>query len=257
MSVKLISVKENLVDKVHTPPARSLGQLKPYPVSLSGESTKSKLKRMREKLHSLARSEDWVYLIPTLPTLIWLLNYRCPTDVPYSPVAFAYAALTSDSCVIFIDERKVTDEEVLQDWKECGVKIRPYGVDEVEKYVKEVVGVSKEKGNKFKILASKESSWALIDACAPVGVETIACPIEIAKCLKNPVEVQNFKNAYLRDGRAMVRKVVSRCSLSGALACVAGAKATQGEQGGRRMGCGHGPDSLSSPGGHVGVSSFA
>lgn len=31
------------------------------------------------------------------------------------------------------------------------------------------------------------------------------CPVQDAKCLKNETELENFRNAYLRDGRAMVR----------------------------------------------------
>jgi Xaa-Pro aminopeptidase len=154
---------------VHTPPARSLGQLKTYPVSLSGESTKSKLDRMRTMFAATARSDNWLYLIPTLPAIAWLFNYRCPTDIPYCPVAFAYAALTPASAIIFIDPRKVKDEDVLADWKEAGVEIRPYGVDEVERAVKEVGMRARSSGGKFKILASRESNWALVQGCAPVS----------------------------------------------------------------------------------------
>lgn len=194
---------------MHKPAARSLGPLSPYPVELSGESTKTKLKRMRAKLGSIAAADDWVYLIPTLTTIDWLLNYRCRTDVPYLPVAYAYAALTNDSCVIFVDPRKVRNQELLDEWSQDGVETRPYGVDEVEKYVKEVaLKVRTRAGSdkaKPKILAAKESSWALVNGCAPIKVQTIACPIQEAQCLKNPTEIQNYRNAYLRDGRAMVR----------------------------------------------------
>ena len=37
------------------------------------------------------------------------------------------------------------------------------------------------------------------------GIEIIQCPVEIAKGIKNPTEQQGFRNAYLRDGRAMIR----------------------------------------------------
>jgi Xaa-Pro aminopeptidase len=168
-STKFSAVKNNLVDKVHTPAPRSAGPLKPYPVSLSGQSTKSKLKRMRAQLATIARTDNWLYLIPTLPTLTWLLNYRCPSDIPYCPVAFAYAALTPDSCIIFIDPRKARDEDLLDDWREAGVKIHPYGIDEVEKAVKEVGIKAQGDKSKFKIMAAKESNWALISACAPVS----------------------------------------------------------------------------------------
>lgn len=168
---ELVPIKVNLVDKVHSPPARSLGPLTPYPATLAGEVTKTKLTRMRAKLHAVAHSDDWIYLIPTLTTLTWLLNYRCRTDIPFCPVAFAYAVLTPDKCVLFVDPRKVRNQELLDEWAQGGIQTRPYGVDEVEKFVKEVAAQVKARDEKAKpkILASNDSSWALISACAPVS----------------------------------------------------------------------------------------
>ncbi|KAL1405791.1 hypothetical protein Q8F55_007467 [Vanrija albida] len=206
-STELIPVKENLVDRTRVPPARSLGPLKTYPVELSGESTKSKITRLRAILTGYARANNWVYLVPTLPTITWLYNYRATADVPFLPVAFAYAALTPTEAVIFVDDRKVTDQALLADWKAAGVTVRPYGVDEVEAFVKQTVSSvpAGDKEAKYRIFASNASSWALIRAAEPNPVNLIACPIDAAKVLKNDVEIQNYRNAYLRDGRAMVR----------------------------------------------------
>lgn len=171
-STTLTAVKENLVDKIHTPPARSTEPLTDYPVSLSGESTSSKIARMRKVLGARARSDSWMYLLPSLPTIAWLLNYRCVGDIPFLPVAFAYAALTHDACVIFVDSEKLEDEALKKDWKQASVETRDYGIDEVEKFVQNYIKKSGDDAkSKVRILASDESSWALINGCKPVSYE--------------------------------------------------------------------------------------
>lgn len=170
-STTLTAAKNNLVDKVHTPPQRSTEPLTEYPTSLSGESTASKVARMRKILSARARSDKWVYLLPSLPTIAWLLNYRCVGDIPFLPVAFAYAALTHDACVVFVDSEKLEDEALKQEWKKAGVETRDYGIDEVEKFVQSYVkkSASDEAKSKVRVLASDESSWALINGCKPVS----------------------------------------------------------------------------------------
>lgn len=164
-------MKENLVDKIHTPESRSDEPLTAYPVSLSGESTASKITRLRKVLGARARSDNWVYLLPSLSTIAWLLNYRCVGDIPFLPVAFAYAALTNDACVLFVDHSKLVDEGLKQDWKQAGVRTRDYGVDEVEKFVQSYVKKSADGDVEptVRILASKDSSWALVNSCKPVS----------------------------------------------------------------------------------------
>ncbi|WWD19234.1 hypothetical protein CI109_103692 [Kwoniella shandongensis] len=218
-STKLVPISANLVDRIQTPVPRSLGPILPHPLDFAGEDTPSKLARVRSALSdSFAASQpsssktktEWIYLLPSLPSIAWLLNYRCPTDVPFCPVAYAYLVLTEEKCVIFVDERKVEDEELRDRWQNEGVEVRSYGVNEVGKYVKifkaELKAQLDEKDKvNTKILAPAECSWALAEACSPSAVEIIPCPVDKLKAIKNPVEQQGYRNAYLRDGRAMVR----------------------------------------------------
>lgn len=173
---KLVPVKENLIDKVHSPPPRPLDPLTHYPFTLSGEKTTSKLKRIRNTLNKYTHSKEWIYLLPTITTIPWLLNYRC-TDVPYTPVAFAYCVLTPDDCVLFVDKRKTQDdEEMLADFEGAGVSLKPYGVDEVQKFVEGAIKSMKEKtssSRKVQIFASRNTSWALAHACEPVSSSQI------------------------------------------------------------------------------------
>ncbi|KGB76262.2 cytoplasmic protein [Cryptococcus deuterogattii R265] len=208
-SITLVPLSTNLIDKIRNVPARSLGPINPYPLALSGEDTPSKLSRARKAITEAVggkrkgKAEEWVYILPTLPAIAWLLNYRCPSDIPFCPVAYAYLVLTPSQCAVFVDKRKV-ENELNERWKGEDVEVRDYGVEEVGKFVKAFVGGDEEK-RKVRVFSPAECSWALAKACSPHGITTITCPIDILKAVKNPVEQQNFRNAYLRDGRAMVR----------------------------------------------------
>ncbi|ORY29687.1 peptidase M24, structural domain-containing protein [Naematelia encephala] len=207
-STKLVPLQSNLVDKTYDAPTRSLGPLIPHSIEFSGEDTPSKLNRTRKALSSQTKTDSWIYLLPTLPAIAWLLNYRCLEDIPFCPVAYAYVALTTDECVVFVDERKLVNEELKVLWKAAGIEVRAYGVDKVQEYVKEkTFAIRQRQGEKsqVKVFSPRECSWALSKACEPADIEIIECPVETLKGVKNPTEQQGFRNAYLRDGRAMVR----------------------------------------------------
>lgn len=222
-STRLIPLTENLVDKIHTPAPRPDSPLYDYPIELAGKSTICKLQDLRDALSAKVREgQEWVYILPTLASIAWLLNYRCDGDIVGSPIAYAYAAITIDDCILFVDEKKVQDEALRQRWEDDGVEIRPYGVKEIGKFIREVSSDwTEEGGPHLKVWAPKECSWAIQQVCESTSsslsrtgldwvsaqsfkIDIIACPIEDAKAIKNQVEIQGMKNAYLRDGRATV-----------------------------------------------------
>ena len=165
---KLVSIDRNLVDVVRDPPARPLGPITPHPLKYAGEASTSKIARIRKTLSD--RGGNWVYLLPALPSIAWLLNIRCRADVPNCPVPYAYLALTEKECVLFVDDRKVP-EDTRAALEECGVVVRPYGVDEMGKYVKEVKNKLREVDEKasLKVWGGGETSWGLAGACGGVS----------------------------------------------------------------------------------------
>jgi len=120
----------------------------------------------------IREGEDWIYLIPALTSIAWLFNFRCEGDVEGCPIAYAYAAVTKDKAILFVEEAKVQDESLRARFEADGIEIRPYGVKEIEKFVKDWVGKSalREKKSGFKLWAPKECSWALQEACKPVSL---------------------------------------------------------------------------------------
>lgn len=223
-STRLVPLTDNLVDKIHNSDPRPDAPLYDYPFEVSGELTVSKLQNLRDALSAKVRKgQEWVYIIPALPSIAWLLNYRCDGDIVGCPIAYAYAAVTIDECILFVDERKVEDESLRKRLEDDHVEIRPYGVNEIGKFVNEVASQRTEKeGPRLKVWAPKECSWAIQQACDSAAflpnkgtvfeygfaksfeIDIIPCPIEDAKAVKNQVEILGMRNAYLRDGRATV-----------------------------------------------------
>lgn len=172
-SITLVPLSTNLIDKIRNVPARSLGPISPYPLALSGEDTPSKLSRVRKAISQAvggnrkSKVKEWVYILPTLPAIAWLLNYRCPSDIPFCPVAYAYLVLTPSKCAVFVDKRKV-ENELDERWKGEDVEVRDYGVEEVGKFVKAFVNENSEERN-VRVFSPAECSWALAEACSPVS----------------------------------------------------------------------------------------
>ena len=71
----------------------------------SGESTASKLARLRHEMKSLGATS---HIIITLDDIAWLLNFR-GHDVAYTMVALCYAVIDMEAVHLFMDEVKVTD----------------------------------------------------------------------------------------------------------------------------------------------------
>ncbi|MBP3665161.1 MAG: aminopeptidase P family N-terminal domain-containing protein, partial [Tyzzerella sp.] len=89
----------------------SIPPMSKYPVFLleekySGESTASKLKRIRKYMKDLGAT---AHLLITLDDIAWIFNFR-GKDVSYSPVVLTYAIIMMDCVHLFIDEDKLSKE---------------------------------------------------------------------------------------------------------------------------------------------------
>lgn len=67
----------------------------------SGEGTESKLNRIRE---SLEKENCDINIITSLDDIAWIFNIR-GNDVKNNPVNLAYAAITLDKVVLYINEK--------------------------------------------------------------------------------------------------------------------------------------------------------
>jgi Xaa-Pro aminopeptidase len=163
------------------------------PVEVAGESVKSKIERINGELKKL--EADGIIIV-TLDAVAWTFNMR-GNDVEYNPVAVAYAYVSENETVLFVDQDKIS-EEIAEEYKEQGIIISDY--NNVFEYVANLPADSKVcvTGNKinWKLLQTIPESCKIVD---------VPSPVDLMKSIKNETELEGFRNAMIKDGVALVK----------------------------------------------------
>lgn len=158
----------------------------------AGKSASDKIAELREEMK---KERADVHIVTTLDDIVWLLNIR-GNDVPCNLVVLSYLAVTMEKLYLFINP-EVVSEKVRDYLENLGVEIRSY--QDIYTYVGEVhharVLLEKSKVN-YMILQQLDDTNRILDKMNPTV---------IAKSKKNPVEIENLKQAHIRDGVAMTR----------------------------------------------------
>ncbi|GAA5840670.1 hypothetical protein JCM9279_007396 [Rhodotorula babjevae] len=202
-SLSLVFPSSNLVDNTWpSRPPRSAAPIQPHPLEFTGESASSKLASLRKYLRKTFPAgdddkADPAYLVTTLPAIAWLLNLR-GDDIAHNPVFYAYVLVTERECVVWVQGAAVASDEVRRAVDDFGGRIEEYG-DALE-------GLRRERDGKAgKVATDAKASWAVVDLLGEDKVEIVKSPIETAQAVKNQVEIEGFRRAYLRDGAAWAR----------------------------------------------------
>lgn len=136
-----------------------------------------------------------VHLMSSLYDIAWLLNVR-GNDISYVPVVLSYLAMTKDSCIWFLQE-EIVDETLRKYLDENGIQTKPY--DSFYDYVKtlenETILMDRSVVN-YRICNNIAESNQVIDDADP----TVAM-----KSVKNQTEVDNTRNAHVKDAVAMCK----------------------------------------------------
>lgn len=175
-------------------PARPMNQAFVHDEALAGEDVDSKISRVVDALD--AADADGL-LITALDEIAWLLNLR-GSDVDYTPVVIAFAYVSEDERVLFIDSEKVTSE-VKDHLKKYGVKIKDY--DDIEKFLGKI------SSNATVMVDPNRVSDALGQAMI-CNKTYMASPVIALKGVKNESQIAGFRQAMLYDGAAMVRMMM-------------------------------------------------
>eukprot|EP00897_Mesotaenium_endlicherianum_P009270 jgi/Mesen1/8371/ME000468S07807 len=103
----LTPVAPNLVDQIWAarPPPPPLPAVV-HPLRLAGQSPLEKVRSVRERLASEGAR---ALVVSALDEVAWLLNLR-GADVAFNPVVRAYALVTLDDAILFVEPAKVTPE---------------------------------------------------------------------------------------------------------------------------------------------------
>lgn len=175
-------------------PARPMNPAFVHDEALAGEDVDSKISRVVDALD--AADADGL-LITALDETAWLLNLR-GSDVDYTPVVIAFAYVSEDERVLFIDSEKVTSE-VKDHLKKYGVKIKDY--DDIEKFLGKISSTAT-------VMVDPNRVSDALGQAMICNKTYMASPVIALKGVKNECQIAGFRQAMLYDGAAMVRMMM-------------------------------------------------
>lgn len=159
----------------------------------TGESTASKLKRIREKM---AENQATVHVLTTLDDICWTLNIR-GNDIEFFPLVLSYAVITMEQVHLYIDESKI-DEEIKASFEKDGIVLRPYNdiYEDIKAYGAEET---------FLIDPIRLNYALYSNICGDAKKVEAQNPEQMFKGIKNKVEIENIRKAQIKDSVAHVR----------------------------------------------------
>ena len=160
---------------------------------ISGESTASKLERVRE--HMANNGYDY-YFIGAIEDICWLLNIR-GKDVAYNPVVLSYMLISQNEAHLCIERDKL-DGKANDYLSENNIKTHSY--DYIFTLLKEIPG----KNRIF--LDPERTNVAIYDSInSNVKVSMGRNITTDFKAIKNEKEIENTKKAYIIDGVSLIK----------------------------------------------------
>ncbi len=157
-----------------------------------GESREEKVAWLREEMS--ANECDYM-VICALDEIAWLLNVR-GSDVEYNPVVVSYLLVGQEELKWFVLKDDIEDESTentLETLSNDGVEICRYEeiFIDLQNITEGKIWIDEEAVN-----AELYSSVRCDKFCAP-------SPVQARKAVKNTLEIENIKEAHIRDGVAM------------------------------------------------------
>ena len=212
------SVKELIADlrkeggitlRTNLDPLRQIWQGRPpipenpvevFPMQYAGETTGSKIARIREALRK--RHADGM-LMAALDDIAWTLNLR-GTDVHCNPVFVSYLLISSNTVTLYINKVKLSPE-VQAYLKAEDIQVEDYEQVEngLKKYFEYNILLDPDEVN-YRLYEVVRNKGKMNDLQKTEIVEAES-PVKRMKTIKNETEIVGFRNAMLKDGIAMVK----------------------------------------------------
>ena len=165
----------------------------PFEEKYSGESTSSKLQRVREKMKEKGVN---VHLLTSIDDIGWLLNFR-GEDIENVPFTLAYLAVWLDRGDLYAVKAKFSPE-MLQKFAQDNIHIHPYDglYEDIKVYPTSDVLLIDPRRFNYTLYAS-----------IPEGGQVIQeeNPTMLMKAIKNETEVSHTRQAHIKDGVAMTK----------------------------------------------------
>ena len=182
----------DLIDEIWTDKAPlKTEKIWALPLSLSGESTSSKLERVREKI-----KEDGASLfLSNIDDIAWLYNLR-GGDVPITPVFLSFTYIDDKNAYVFLNKDALL-KDAKEALKDANVTICDY--NDVTKFLKNLNGrkiLLSKRGTNYSFVKQIEENNEVIDKVSPTV---------LMKAIKNDVEIKNLIDIHKADGLAVFR----------------------------------------------------
>lgn len=159
----------------------------------AGQSVEDKLRILRAMMKQ--RGVDY-FFIGACEDIAYLFNLR-GNDITSTPIFISFALISSDKASLFVDSKKL-DKEVISYLESKSVDIFEY--NSIYDKVKEIPGKS------VVYLDPSRSNVIIYQKINKnVRVKKGLNLTSLMKALKNDVELSNLKNAFIKDGVALVK----------------------------------------------------
>ncbi len=156
---------------------------------------KTRLEKLDQIRSAMAKTGANTHLMTTLDDIAWTFNLR-GEDVHNTPVNLAFALVTPDRAILFINPSKV-DERLVSKFEQENIELLPYT------RVEETLGSL---GEKTRIRLDPDAvGVVLYQALGPKAriIEKINPAAEL-KAVKNETEINHLRQTAIKDGVAMV-----------------------------------------------------
>lgn len=186
-------------------PALQFNPIRFMPDTVSGESVSSKHRRLVEKLASPMK---FAYIVTCMDEVAWLCNIR-GTDIEYNPLPLSYAVVTEECITLFL-RQEMLEHSAMEALLREGVILKDY--EEFGRFLK---GLPKDCVRIFSSgrITAKYFFAAMdnIHQHSPfrpyIPDPTTGGTLNMMKAIKNSVEVEGYRRAFIEDAKAMMKVI--------------------------------------------------
>ena len=194
--VKIVKLKKNLIDYIWIRSFKVQNTKNIFILNkkYSGVTFTQKLNKLFTILKQ--KNVDWIF-IQNSESVAWLLNLR-GTDLPYTPITFAYALISTKYIYIFLENPKLP-KNILKFYSK---KVKFVSFLEMHQILKKLK-VSKQQVFLDQNSTSKYYHDLLLKHYKKVYYD--ADPVCYLKSIKNKIEIKNLVKSHILDGVALTR----------------------------------------------------
>lgn len=164
-----------------------------HDIKFCGSSRSEKISQIREAMNKNGAN---YYLLSSMDGICWLLNIR-GNDIPRNPFVTAYSLVGETETFLFVDKNKVNslvEKELMED----GIFVKEY--TEIYSFLEKL------EDNASVMFDYDSVNYSLFNSINKI-VKKISHDnlTNTMKAIKNKVEIQNIKDAYIKDSVALVQ----------------------------------------------------